>query len=97
MPADQWENTVAFEVYNGDKLVRVCIRGLGCNDNKSTQVILPDGATRVMAVQWDGKRYTIYNAGGGGVDNRPDECTGPGQFQPTAKKTKNKKKGRKKN
>lgn len=97
VPVDQWENAVAFEVYNGDKLIRVCIRGLGCNDNKSTQVILPDGATRVMAVQWDGKRYTIYNTSGGGVDSRPDACTGPGQFQPTEKKAKNKKqRGKKK-
>ena len=95
VPADKWQNAVAFEVYNKDKLVRICLRGLNQKDNKSTDVLLPEGATTVMAVQWDGRRFIIYNTQGGGIDDKADACTGPGQPVSPAK-TNKKKKNRKK-
>ncbi len=58
-PANEWKNAVAFEVYRGKKLVRVCLRGLGQQDDASTTVICPPGATSIRAVQWDGKRYAV--------------------------------------
>ncbi len=58
-PADKWENAVAFEVYRGKKLLRVCLRGLGQRDNASTTVICPPGADCIRAVQWDGKRHKV--------------------------------------
>ncbi len=58
-PAEKWKNTVAFEVYEGRKLVRICLRGLGQQDDASTTVICPPGATAIRAVQWDGKRLTV--------------------------------------
>ena len=88
VPGNQWENAVAFEVYNGDKLIRVCLRGLNQKDNKSTDVLLLPGATTVMAVQWDGKRYIIYDTKGREVDARPDSSTGPGQYRKPARKKK---------
>lgn len=93
VPADKWENAVAFEVYSGDKLVRVCLRGLNQKDNRSTDVLLPAGATTVMAVSWDGKRYIIYDTGSGKVDNKPDSSNGPGFISsaPTKKNNKSKK------
>ncbi len=58
-PAHEWKNAVAFEVYSGNKLVRVCLRGLGQEDNASTTVICPPGATSIHAVQWDGRRLPV--------------------------------------
>ncbi len=58
-PAKVWKNAVAFEVYSGKKLVRICLRGLGQEDNASTTVICPPGATSIRAVQWDGKRLPV--------------------------------------
>ncbi len=58
-PANVWRNAVAFEVYSGNKLVRICLRGLGQKDNASTTVICPPGATSIRAVQWDGARYAV--------------------------------------
>lgn len=79
VPADMWANAVAFEVYDADgKLIRVCLRGLDQKDNASTTVILPKGSARVMAVQWDGVRYTIYSTTGEKIDAKPDTCNGPG-------------------
>ncbi len=59
IPANKWKNAVAFEVYRGSELVRICLRGLGQQDNASTTVICPPGSTSIRAVQWDGKRYTL--------------------------------------
>ncbi|MGN0885179.1 MAG: M60 family metallopeptidase [Candidatus Spyradosoma sp.] len=56
----KWQNVVAFETYAGDKLVRVSMSGLDSKDNSSTLVIYPEGATRVEAVGWDGKRVLAY-------------------------------------
>lgn len=94
VPADQWANSVAFEVYDkSGTLIRVCLRGLNQKDNQSTEVILPQEAQIVMAVQWDGQRYTMYKASGRGIDRKPDSCTGPGQYKaPENKKKKRKKK-----
>lgn len=57
--ADEWENAVAFEAYQGDKLIRISLRGLGHKDGKATTVICPPGADTIKAVQWDGKRYIV--------------------------------------
>lgn len=95
VPADQWKNAVAFEVYDeDDELIRICLRGLNQKDNASTDVILPAGAATVMAVSWNGKRYTMYSTRGETIDNKPDKCTGPGFAIDTTpkKKKKNKKK-----
>lgn len=62
IPAGVWSNAVAFEAYNGKKLLRVSLLGLNHDDNASTTVICPKGTNCVKAVQWDGKRYTIYTA-----------------------------------
>ncbi len=59
IPQEVWKNAVAFEVYEGKKLIRICLRGLGQEDNASTTVICPSGTTEIRAVQWDGKRYTV--------------------------------------
>ncbi len=58
-PASEWKNAVAFEVYAGSELVRICLRGLGQEDDASTLVICPPGATSIRAVQWDGQRYAV--------------------------------------
>lgn len=57
--ADQWENAVAFEAYQGKNLLRTSLRGLNHEDKSSTTVICPEGTDTVKAVQWDGKRLTI--------------------------------------
>ena len=62
IPADKWENAVAFECYNGSKLSRIALRGLNHEDNATTDIIVPEGATSIKAVQWDGKRFTIWKA-----------------------------------
>ncbi len=61
-PAEKWKNAVAFEVYKGEELLRICLRGLGQKDNASTTVICPPGATEIRAVQWDGRRYPVTTA-----------------------------------
>ncbi len=58
-PAEKWKNAVAFEVYKGGQLIRVCLRGLGMDDDASTLVICPPGATSIRAVQWDGTRHMV--------------------------------------
>ncbi len=65
IPGNKWRNAVAFEVYAGQQLIRVCLRGLGQKDNESTTVICPPGATHVCAVQWDGARYPVTKVVGG--------------------------------
>lgn len=59
IPPDAWKNAVAFEAYNGDRLLRVSIRGLNHKDNETTTVICPPETDSLKAVQWDGKRITI--------------------------------------
>lgn len=60
VPAGTWKNAVAFEVYAKGELVRVCLLGLNHEDNVTTDVLLPEGADEVKAVQWDGKRESIW-------------------------------------
>lgn len=62
----KWKNVVAFETYAGEKLVRISMSGLNSKDNSSTLVIYPEGATRVEAVGWDGKRILAYGKAGKG-------------------------------
>ena len=94
IPATQWANAVAFEVYNAaGELIRICLRGLNQQDNQSTEVFLPENASQVMAVQWNGKRYCIYNTTGEKIDAKPDRSSAPGQYQePPGKKNKKRRK-----
>lgn len=62
IPANQWENAVAFECYRGKRLCRVAIRGLNHKDNATTDLIIPKGTTSIRAIQWDGQFYTIWKA-----------------------------------
>ncbi len=62
IPAEKWKNAVAFEVYRGEELVRVCLRGLGMKDDASTAVVCPPGSTCIRAVQWDGLRLGVAGA-----------------------------------
>ena len=55
-----WQNVVAFETYQGNKLVKVAFGGAGSNDNKTTLVRYPENSTRVEAVAWDGQRHLVY-------------------------------------
>lgn len=55
-----WQNVVAFETYQGEKLVKIAFAGAGSNDNKTTLVRYPENATRIEAVAWDGKRDLVY-------------------------------------
>ena len=54
-----WKNATVFETYEGKKLIHVVIVGTNSPDNTSTQVPYPDGATRIEAVSWDGKRTLV--------------------------------------
>lgn len=55
-----WKNVVVFETYNGANLIDLCMVGTGSNNNSSTQVRYPTGATRIEAVAWDGERTLVY-------------------------------------
>lgn len=57
-----WQNVVAFETYQGDKMVKIAFAGAGSKDNKTTLVRYPEAATRIEAVEWNGKRYLVYGA-----------------------------------
>lgn len=66
IPAGIWKNAVAFEAYSTDEkgnehLLRVSLRGLNHEDNDATTVFCPAGTTQVKAVQWDGKRFSVWN------------------------------------
>lgn len=58
---DQWKNAVAFETYTGNKLIKIAFNGLGSDDAKTTIVRVPEGATSVKAVGWDGTRLDVIN------------------------------------
>ena len=60
IPAEAWQNAVAFEAYRGDELLHISLLGLNRADGKSgTTVICPEGTDSVKAVQWDGTRYNV--------------------------------------
>ncbi len=58
--ADDWQNVVAYEVYEGKKLIGVSCLGLGHEDDRTTEVFVPDSANMVCAVAWDGKRTKVW-------------------------------------
>lgn len=61
VPAGAWQGSVAFEVYDADnKLMRAILLGMGHEDNQTTTIPMPEGASSVKAVSWDGKRLDIY-------------------------------------
>ena len=63
IPADAWQNAVAFEAYRGDKLLHISLLGLNREDGMSgTTVICPEGTDCVKAVQWDGTRYNVLGS-----------------------------------
>lgn len=62
IPAQEWRNAVAFECYKGKRLCRVAIRGLNHEDNSTTDLIVPKDTTVIKAVQWDGKRFTVWQS-----------------------------------
>ncbi len=55
----QWQNAVAFETYEGDKLVKVAFVGAGSDDVKTTIVHTPEATTSVKAVGWNGTRIEV--------------------------------------
>ena len=55
-----WKNVTVFETYRGSELVKIAMGGTGSPDNSSTLVQYPEGATRIEAVAWDGKRTLAY-------------------------------------
>ncbi len=54
-----WKNSVAFETYAGDQLVKIAFTGAGSNDAETTIVHIPEGTTTVKAVGWDGTRMLV--------------------------------------
>ena len=56
---DKWQGAVAFETYQGDKLIKIAFRGAGSPDNSQTIVHTPEGSTTVKAVSWNGKRKNV--------------------------------------
>ncbi len=60
LSAGDWQGAVAFEVYADDKLVGVSCLGLGHQDDKTTDVFIPESANKVCAVAWDGKRTIVW-------------------------------------
>ena len=55
-----WKNVVAFETYQGNKIIKIAFGGAGSKDNKTTIVRYPENATRIEAVAWNGKRHLVY-------------------------------------
>ncbi|MDR2039621.1 MAG: M60 family metallopeptidase [Bacteroidales bacterium] len=55
-----WKNAVVYETYAGEEVVRITMAGTGTTDNSSTKVPYPAGATKIVAVAWDGTRTTVY-------------------------------------
>lgn len=54
------QNAVAYEAWDGNKLVRVALRGLNHEDDSTTDLTCPDGTDKICAVQWDGKRIILW-------------------------------------
>ncbi|MDR2954892.1 MAG: M60 family metallopeptidase [Prevotella sp.] len=55
-----WKNAVVYETYAGDNLERITMAGTGTTDNSSTIVPYPSGSTKIVAVSWNGDRYTVF-------------------------------------
>lgn len=56
-----WKNAVAYEVYEGGKLVGITLSGVGSDGNVSTNVHFPETATEIKAVGWDGSRKSVLS------------------------------------
>lgn len=56
----KWKNVTAFETYSGNKLVKIALAGTGSEHNATTLVQYPEGATRVEAIAWNGKKSLVY-------------------------------------
>ncbi len=55
-----WKNAVVYETYKGDKPIRITMAGTGTTNNMSTLVPYPTGATKIVAVSWNGERKPVY-------------------------------------
>ena len=55
------KNAVAYEVYEGGKLVGITLSGVGSDGNVSTNVHFPETATEIKAVGWDGARKPVLS------------------------------------
>lgn len=57
-----WKNAVAFETYEGDKLIYITLAGVGAPvyGDPVTKVYLPEQATEIKAVGWDGKKKSVF-------------------------------------
>ncbi|MCC8145175.1 MAG: M60 family metallopeptidase, partial [Bacteroidales bacterium] len=55
-----WKNAVVYKTYQGEEVVRITMAGTGVKDNSSTIVPYPAGATKIVAVSWDGKEFPVY-------------------------------------
>lgn len=55
-----WKNTVAYETYSGNQLVRITMSGRGYRDNSYTDVLYPQGSTRIEAIDWQGNKTLVY-------------------------------------
>lgn len=60
----EWKNVAAFETYKDKDLIFVVIAGTGSPDNSSSLVPYSQGATRIEAVSWDGKRHLVHGQEG---------------------------------
>ena len=61
IPANQWQNAVAFECCDSaGKLLRVALRGFNRADNASTLLLIPHNTATIRAVQWDGTRFSVW-------------------------------------
>src|SRR5699024_4572340 len=56
---EKWSGAVAFETYQGKKLIKIAFRGAGSEDASKTIVHTPEKTTTVKAVGWDGKRKKV--------------------------------------
>ncbi len=57
-----WKNVATFETYRGKELMKIAMVGTDSEDNSSTLVQFPDGATHIEAVAWDGKRTLVFGS-----------------------------------
>ena len=55
-----WVGAVGFEVYNNDKIINSSVAYTGFETDDYTLVALPENASTIKAVAWDGTRKVIY-------------------------------------
>ncbi|MDL2223802.1 M60 family metallopeptidase [Bacteroidales bacterium OttesenSCG-928-M06] len=71
-----WKNAVVYKTYKKDEVIRLTMAGTGTKNNSSTRVPFPAGATKIVAVSWDGKETTVYE-----LDNTSIEQPGEDPFK----------------